>query len=502
METTLFASQICDCSSELCLKVKSFHVVTGLGNSLHFFFEFWTASVPVNICDVVCIHRSEIHFHYSLTPNCFPLLSIWLFISGCSLWSNPNALTDCSAFILRIMFMIICLPPLESAFLACVSLLSSFPTSWIPLCCSKFSCVHSVCSILMLFIWWLCSTRDCLKCCGCRRAEFNCDCTPWSRLIDPGMIQTSLSSHGWSCSWLLWSWVSSSSGSSVWCKKGQKSQGSFVLVSIYENKRFFFSYFHSFCCLFLPLLTKASPTLAAKSLSWCPWPTPTQPWLLLLLQSPTRVSVGTAGAAPEDTGAVCRGSEGLSGKRGSFHIPAGSGKQQNNLCHLSCERAGKSCSSPWWVFFIFHRHTGSPSEAFSRGFFLKLSHSLLFVCLYFSLNCWSVISFLTPGALSAELWASDSLSSPRAVPAGGRSELLHTLVSLSPVKWPEASSENLLWAEVSISSLCEGVCTELFCTCSNLPVRHPQLPERFCEDLVLWSAQLLCLKSQTNVKPN
>lgn len=241
METTLFASQICDCSSELCLKVKSFHVVTGLGNSLHFFFEFWTASVPVNICDVVCIHRSEIHFHFSLTPNCFPLLSIWLFISGCSLWSNPNALTDCSAFILRIMFTIIWLPPLESAFLACVSLLSSFPTSWIPLCCSKFSCVHSVCSILMLFIWWLCSTRDCLKCCGCRRAEFNCDCTPWSRLIDPGMIQTSLSSHGWSCSWLLWSWVSSSSGSSVWCEKGQKSQGSFVLVSIYENKRFFFS---------------------------------------------------------------------------------------------------------------------------------------------------------------------------------------------------------------------------------------------------------------------
>lgn len=249
MESTLFASQICECSSELCLKVKSFHAMTKLRNSFHFLKKFWTASVPVNICDLVCVHRSEIYFHFPLTPDCFPLLSIWLFISGCSLWSNPNTLTDCSVFILRIMFMIICLPPLESAFLACVSLLSSVPPSWIPLCCSKFSCVHSVCSILMLFIWWLCPARDCLKC--CRRAELNCDCTPWCRLIDPGMIQTSLSSHGWSCSWPLWSWVSSSSRSSVWCEKGQKSQGSFVLV-IYSWEKEIFPFFLPF--FLLPVL--------------------------------------------------------------------------------------------------------------------------------------------------------------------------------------------------------------------------------------------------------
>lgn len=255
MESTLFASQICQCSSELCLKVKSFHVVTGLRNSLHFFFKFWTASVPVNICDQVCVHRSEIHFHFPLVPNCFPLLSIWLFISGCSLWSNPNTLTDCSAFILRLMFMIICLPPLESAFLACVSLLSSSPPSWIPLCCSKFSCVHSVCSILMLFIPQPCSTRGCWKCCGCRRAGLNCDCTPWCRLIDPGMIQTSLPHMAGAAAGLFGAGWAHPLALQFAVKKARKVRAALSLLVFLRTRDFFFPfYFHSFCCLFFPFV--------------------------------------------------------------------------------------------------------------------------------------------------------------------------------------------------------------------------------------------------------
>lgn len=72
--------------------------------------------------------------------------------------------------------MIIWFPRLDSTFLARVSLLLSLPTSWIPLCCAKFSCVGSVCShINVIYITALPYRQlleHTLKRQGCRRAEF------------------------------------------------------------------------------------------------------------------------------------------------------------------------------------------------------------------------------------------------------------------------------------------------------------------------------------------
>lgn len=122
---------------------------------------------------------SEIDFQFPRVLNCFLLLSIWLCTSGSLLWSNPNTLTVCSAFILRIMFMIsvsLCwsrlswrLPP---------SLLSSVPASWIPLGCSKFSCAGGVCShVNVIYITALLYRRHLeqpWRFSACRRAELNC----------------------------------------------------------------------------------------------------------------------------------------------------------------------------------------------------------------------------------------------------------------------------------------------------------------------------------------
>lgn len=81
-----------------------------------------------------------ITFFYFPSGLCF-----WLSFSLCS---NPNTHTNCSIFILRAVFMVICFHQLESACLVCSSLLSSPPSCWIPLSCSKFSRVHSVCCLI------------------------------------------------------------------------------------------------------------------------------------------------------------------------------------------------------------------------------------------------------------------------------------------------------------------------------------------------------------------
>lgn len=135
-----------------------------------------TVSVPVNVCKLVCVHRSEIHIQFPHILNCFLLLSIWLCISCCSLWSNPNTLTDCSAFILRIMFMIIC--SLSWSQLSWLMSLSSHHYLPALLCSSKFSCVDSVCSCMNVIYFMALLYRrlfeHTLKCYGCRRTEFNC----------------------------------------------------------------------------------------------------------------------------------------------------------------------------------------------------------------------------------------------------------------------------------------------------------------------------------------
>lgn len=57
------------------------------------------------------------------------------------------------------------------------------------------------------------------------------------------------------------------------------------------------------------------------------------------------------------------GSEELSVGREGWHITAASGKQQNNLCSLSCERAVNPAAPPDECSSSF-TGTGSASEAF------------------------------------------------------------------------------------------------------------------------------------------
>lgn len=110
----------------------------------------------------------------------------------------------------------------------------------------------------------------------------------------------------------------------------------------------------------------------------------------------------------------------------------------------------------------------------------KLSCSLPFVCLYFSLGCdfishsWS--SFCR--ALSASV-SSLVLCLQEADPS------CCTLWCLPPVKWPQASARKSFMGR-GFNFFTVWGCLQLLSACSNLLVHHPQLPG-FCVP-VLWSA--------------
>lgn len=227
---------------------------------------------------------------------------------------------------------------------------------------------------------------------------------------------------------------------------------------------------------------------ATKTFPLYPWSTPTQPWLLL------RASLLAGWAQLQGTLGLCAGhrggSEELFMDRESLHITAGSGKQQNNLWILQL-----------FLMSVLHLPQAR-RESFRglfKGLFLKLSLPLPLVCFYFSSGSWSVISFLTPGALSCRA-LSDSVSDlvlglQEADPS------CCTLWCLPPVRWPQASAKKSFMGR-GFNFFTVWGCLQLFCTCSNLLVHHPHSQRGFCVHLVLWSAQLLCLKSQINVKPN
>lgn len=188
--------------------------------------------------------------------------------------------------------------------------------------------------------------------------------------------------------------------------------------------------------------------------------------------------MGTAGAAAEPTGAVCRAGGALrsslwAGRVGTSQLPLGSSRTTCAPCLVS----------ELWILqlpLMSVLHLSQAQGVLQRLF--KLSCSLPFVCLYFSLGCWAVISFLTPAALSAELWVTQC----PALCCACRRQIQAATHSGVSLQWNghKPLPENLLWAEVSISSLCEGVCS--YSACSNLLVHHPQLPG-FCVP-VLWSA--------------
>lgn len=195
----------------------------------------------------------------------------------------------------------------------------------------------------------------------------------------------------------------------------------------------------------------------------------------LAAQSLSGVSVGTAAAAAEDTG-LC------AGHRGALRSSLCTGRVctsqlQNNLSELVNPAAPlDECSSS------FVGTQGVLQRPFQGVVFEALS--LPFVCLYFSWGCWSVISFLTPGSLRE--WLSVQ---PCAVPAGGRSQLLHTLLSLSSEMARGHSRKSFMGRGFNFFTI--WGCLQLFCTCSNLLVHHPQLPERFCVDLVKCTTSVL-----------